>query len=140
MWCNVHTIKYSHFFLAILFILYTPFYLFLAILFILYTPFYLIFHPRPHSLQDLSSPTRDWSHTLAVKVWGPNHWTTREFSVLPFYWYMSMSSDKWICLLTSCVLHKETAISSCIANSHAHLRGPEPLNTAPLADGHAVYP
>ena len=31
------------------------------------------------SLQDLSSPTRDWTRALAVKVPSPNHWTAREF-------------------------------------------------------------
>ena len=30
-------------------------------------------------LQDLSSPTRDWTHILAVKAWSPNHWISREF-------------------------------------------------------------
>ena len=30
-------------------------------------------------LRDLSSPTRDQTHTLTVKVWSPNHWTTKEY-------------------------------------------------------------
>ena len=33
-------------------------------------------------LWDLSSPTRDQTQALAVKVPSPNHWTTREFSKL----------------------------------------------------------
>ena len=31
------------------------------------------------SLQDLSSPARDQTWALAVKVVSPNHWTTTEF-------------------------------------------------------------
>ena len=34
----------------------------------------------PHSLQDLSSPTKDWTWATAVKAPSLNHWTTREFS------------------------------------------------------------
>ena len=30
-------------------------------------------------LQDLSSPTRDWTQTMPVKATNPNHWTTRGF-------------------------------------------------------------
>ena len=39
----------------------------------------------PHSLQDLNSPTRDWTRAKAVKAPSPNHWTAREFlsSLLP---------------------------------------------------------
>ena len=33
----------------------------------------------PHSLQDLSSPTRDWTQVITVEVLSPNHWSTREF-------------------------------------------------------------
>ena len=32
-----------------------------------------------HGLSDLSSPTRDWTRTTAMKVLCLNHWTTREF-------------------------------------------------------------
>ena len=35
-------------------------------------------------LQDLSSPTRDWTQAPAVKVVSPNPWTTREFSKIVF--------------------------------------------------------
>ena len=31
------------------------------------------------SLWDLSSPIRDQTHTMAVKTWSPDHWTTRKF-------------------------------------------------------------
>ena len=33
----------------------------------------------PHSLQDLSSLTRDQTHAPAVEARSPNYWTTREF-------------------------------------------------------------
>ena len=32
-------------------------------------------------LRDLSSPTRNWTQAMVVKVSSPNHWTTREFSL-----------------------------------------------------------
>ena len=38
-----------------------------------------LFLTRLQSLQDLSSLTRDWTQTTAVKALSPNHWTTREF-------------------------------------------------------------
>ena len=38
------------------------------------------FSDMPHSLCDLSFPTRGWTRgPLAVKARSPNHWTTREF-------------------------------------------------------------
>ena len=47
----------------------------------------------PHSLQDLSSPTRDWQ-AMAVKTQTPDHSTTRELPIIPlnkfsriFYFY-----------------------------------------------------
>ena len=41
------------------------------------------------SLWDLSSPIRDQTHTMAVKTWSPDHWTTRGFprQVLKFYFF-----------------------------------------------------
>ena len=35
-------------------------------------------------LQDLSSPTKDWTQVPTVKVVSPNPWTTREFSKIVF--------------------------------------------------------
>ena len=35
-------------------------------------------------LQDLCSPTRDWTWAIAVKVPSPNHWTTRKFEMLAY--------------------------------------------------------
>ena len=35
----------------------------------------------PRGLRDLSSPTRDWTQAIAVKVLSPNHQTSKE---LPF--------------------------------------------------------
>ena len=32
----------------------------------------------PHSMWDLSSLTRDWTHVPCIGRWVPNHWTTRE--------------------------------------------------------------
>ena len=34
------------------------------------------------NLQDLSSPTRDWTQALALKALSPNHWTIREFPAM----------------------------------------------------------
>ena len=36
------------------------------------------------SLWDLSSPISDWTRTMAVKTWNPNHEATRELSSRPF--------------------------------------------------------
>ena len=36
---------------------------------------------EPWGLQDLSSPTRNWTQAMAVKVPSPNHWTAREFPI-----------------------------------------------------------
>ena len=36
-------------------------------------------------LQDLSSPTRDWTWATAGKAPGPNHWTARELPVSLFF-------------------------------------------------------
>ena len=41
--------------------------------------FFFFFPATPYGLQDLSSPTRDQTQTLAVKAPSPNHWTAREF-------------------------------------------------------------
>ena len=38
----------------------------------------LFFSAVPRSLWDLSSPIRDQTQALAVKVRSPNHWTARE--------------------------------------------------------------
>ena len=31
-----------------------------------------------YGLQDLSSPTRDWTQAMAMRAWNPNHYATRE--------------------------------------------------------------
>ena len=46
--------------------------------------FLFLFLAAPHSLRDLSSPTRIEPEPSAVKVRSPNHWTTREFPILMF--------------------------------------------------------
>ena len=38
----------------------------------------------PHSMQDLSSLTRDPIWAMAVNELSPNHWTTREFPEIVF--------------------------------------------------------
>ena len=40
----------------------------------------LFFSTTLHSLQDLSSLTRNWTWARAMKAPSPNHWSTREFS------------------------------------------------------------
>ena len=51
--------------------------------------------PALYSLQDLSSPTRDWTRATAVKERNPNHCTTRE---LPY-------SAIFFALKSFCILH-----------------------------------
>ena len=56
-------------------------------IYIIYLPTYLCHlvvnnsYFWPCGLQDLSSPTRDWTCVPAVEALSPNHWTTREFPV-----------------------------------------------------------
>ena len=38
----------------------------------------IYFLAAPRGLWDLSSPTRDWTQTMAVKAQNPNHLATRE--------------------------------------------------------------
>ena len=45
---------------------------------------FVFFLATLYILQDLSSPTRDWTQAPAVKVVSPNPWTTREFSKTVF--------------------------------------------------------
>ena len=40
---------------------------------------FFFFLAAPHGLRGLSSPTRGQTRPSAVKAWGPNHWTAREF-------------------------------------------------------------
>ena len=50
---------------------------------------------------DLSSPTRDWTHALALEAQSPNHWTAREVPVLAWDFDASVCCfhlgdvDKW---------------------------------------------
>ena len=55
--------------------------------------YFILFLAALHGLQDLSSPTRDWTWALAVKVPSPNHWTAREF---PQFYFQSFCSVIWI--------------------------------------------
>jgi len=47
---------------------------------------FFFFSVRPLDLQDLSSPTRDWTQAPTEQVLSPDQWTTREFPRLAFYW------------------------------------------------------
>ena len=48
-------------------------------------PVFFFFLAAPCSLQDLSSPTRDWIQATAVKAPHPNHWTDREVTFYPVF-------------------------------------------------------
>ena len=50
---------------------------------------YFIYLAMPNGLQDLSSPTRDWTQAPAVKAPSPNPWAAREF---PEYEYLKQKS------------------------------------------------
>ena len=43
-----------------------------------------------HGLQDLSSPTSDWTQAPAVKAPSPNHWPAREF---PYPYFMDEETE-----------------------------------------------
>ena len=51
---------------------------------------------RPHSMWDLSSPTRDWSLPPVVEAWSPNHWTARKFLILPSISQIKKLQQGWI--------------------------------------------
>ena len=40
--------------------------------------FFFFFLAVPHSMQDLSTSARDWTHAPWVEAWSLNHWTARE--------------------------------------------------------------
>ena len=52
-------------------------------------PPFIFYFSTPHSLQNLSSLTWDWTHDPVVKAQRPNYWATRDFSLLP----SSLTSD-----------------------------------------------
>ena len=43
-----------------------------------------------HSMQDLSSQTRDWTQPPALAVQSLNHWTTKEVPMVRFRWGLQM--------------------------------------------------
>ena len=47
--------------------------------------FAFIFLAAPHRMQDLSCPTRDWTHTPTLGSWSLNHWAMRERKVPIFF-------------------------------------------------------
>ena len=55
-----------------------------ALCFSFFLSFFFFNLASPHSLWDLSSPTRDQTQAPAVKALSPNHRTTREFPALCF--------------------------------------------------------
>ena len=57
----------------------------------------------PHSMWDLSSPTRDRTHNPCIGRWSLDHWTTREVPELGLEWHWGKSGrgtcpmdPKWI--------------------------------------------
>ena len=49
----------------------------------------------PHSLQNLSAPTRDWTQAMAVKMQSSNHWPTKEFPQGTSYsWNTSLGAKR----------------------------------------------
>ena len=56
---------------------------------------FFVFLAALHSLWDSSSPTRIEPSPLAVKVWSPNHWTTREFLVDWFLIHGLLNPKMW---------------------------------------------
>ena len=57
--------------------------------------FCLVFLAALHSLWDSSSQTRIEPGPLAVKVWSPNHWTTREFLIDWFLIHGLLNPRMW---------------------------------------------
>ena len=55
----------------------------------------LFFSSKPLDLQDLSTPTRDWTWVLARKVQSPNHWTTKRIPTSPYFRYRHWNRWKW---------------------------------------------
>ena len=46
---------------------------------------YYTFFAAPRSMRDLSSATRDRTHTPAMEAQSPNYWTARELPKLHYY-------------------------------------------------------
>ena len=46
--------------------------------FFFFASLFICFLAMPSGRQNLSSPTRDWTHVLCSRRWSLNHWATRE--------------------------------------------------------------
>ena len=55
--------------------------------------FIYLFLTVPHSMQDLSSPTRDHTHAPTMEAWIPNHRTARVSPNITWFW--PVSSQGW---------------------------------------------
>ena len=71
---------------------YGPFFkVFIEFVTILLLFYVLVFWPQ--DLKDLSSLTRDWTHTSCIGRWSLNHWDTRDVP-LPRPWYVGRKEDQ----------------------------------------------
>ena len=61
----------------------------------LLTSLSLFFLAVLHDLWDLSSPTRDWTRSLAVRTQSPNHWTTSKFLKMQSLIHLSQYGALW---------------------------------------------
>ena len=64
-----------------------------------------LFLAVPLSLWDLSSLTRNWTKSTAVKVPSPNQWTTREFPLtfaLDYAIFLCILSRSRVCIHSAC--------------------------------------
>ena len=59
---------------------------------------FFFFLAAPHSLWDLSSPTRCWTWATVVKAPSPNHWTDRELPICRLFY--DGHSDRYKVILT----------------------------------------
>ena len=74
--------------------------------FIIYVTISLLFYVLifwPHSMWDLSSPTRGWTCTSCIGRWSLNHQTTREVPISMFWLYVLLTiepfTELWYLLL-----------------------------------------
>ena len=59
-------------------------------------------------LQNLSSPSRDWTQTTAVKVLSPNHWTAKGIPLTFFFFNFTILY--WFCHISTWICHRYTRV------------------------------